>query len=48
MTEIGKGGERESLIRRTAKFGFPAELDIVTLPPHEVLRSRRLGDVPKE
>ncbi len=48
MAQVAPGDQRERAIRRTAKFGFPAEHDEVVLAQDQITRVRRLGEVPKE
>ena len=48
VAALAPGLQREKIIRRTARFGFPAEHDVVAVEPHAITSMRRLGEVPKE
>ena len=45
---VAPGGQRERVIRRTARFGYPAEHDVLPLEAATITSMRRLGEIPKE
>ncbi len=48
VAALAPGEQRERVIRRTALFGFSADLENVALQPDAITCVRRLGEVPKE
>jgi hypothetical protein len=48
VATLAPGEHRERAIRRAARFGFPADHEILQLEPSAITALRRLGEIPKE